>query len=68
MVTAPPTAILTHVERLTSRQQMAVDCVRCARRLGMAGQVWGEVRHRGLLFRLWICAPECPPSLVGGVT
>jgi hypothetical protein len=33
----------------------------------MAGQVWGEVRHRGLLFRLWICAPECPPSLTGGV-
>ncbi len=67
MVTAPATATLPRVERLTPRQQMAVDCARCARRLGMAGQVWGEVRHRGLLFRLWICEPECPPSLAGGV-
>ncbi|MEW1718609.1 hypothetical protein [Streptomyces sp. NPDC093109] len=45
--------------RLTPRQQMAIDCVRCARRLGMDGRVLGEVHHLGRLFRLWVCAPDC---------
>ncbi|WP_405795691.1 hypothetical protein [Streptomyces sp. NBC_01506] len=46
--------------RLTPRQQMAIDCVRCERRLGARGRVLGETRHRGFVFRLWVCAPRCP--------
>lgn len=48
---------LPRVDQLSPRQQMAIDCARCARRLGMAGLVWGEARHRGRLFQLWICEP-----------
>ncbi len=51
-MTGQATATLPRLDRLTPRQQMAMDCARCARRLGTVGRVWGEVRHRGLLFRL----------------
>ncbi|WP_405613629.1 hypothetical protein [Streptomyces sp. NBC_01508] len=46
--------------RLTPRQQMAIDCVRCERRLGARGRVLGEVRYWGFVFRLWVCVPQCP--------
>jgi hypothetical protein len=50
---------LPHVASLRPRQQMAMDCALCARRLGANGRVLGEVCHRGLLFRLWACIPDC---------
>ncbi|MFJ2178261.1 MULTISPECIES: hypothetical protein [unclassified Streptomyces] len=56
---------LPDLARLRPRQQMAIDCARCARHLGMSGRVLGEVRYRGLLFRLWICEVECPPHARG---
>jgi hypothetical protein len=56
---------LPHVDRLSPRQQMAISCARCARRLGMSGRVWGEARYRGRLFRLWICTPDCAPPALG---
>lgn len=66
-MSAPLVVGLPRIDELSPRQQMAVCCARCARRLGTAGRVWGEARHRGLLFRLWICAPEClPPVVVSG--
>ncbi|GGK79150.1 hypothetical protein [Streptomyces flaveus] len=65
-MSAPPTARLPRVDQLNPRQQMAIDCARCSRRLGMVGRVWGEARYRGRLFRLWVCVPECPPPVVGG--
>ncbi len=65
-MTATPVAELPRVDQLSPRQQMAIDCARCARRLGMAGRVWGEARHRGRLFRLWICDPCAHPTPFGG--
>lgn len=53
---SPP---LPHVAHLSPRQQMAMDCALCAHRLGVRGRVLGEVRHRGLPFRLWACIPGC---------
>lgn len=50
---------LPDVASLRPRQQMAMDCALCARPLGASGRVLGEVRHRGLPFRLWACAPAC---------
>lgn len=50
---------LPDVGRLRPRQQMAMECARCARYLGASGRVWGDVRYLGLLFRLWVCAPDC---------
>lgn len=50
-------AELPRVDQLSPRQQMAIDYARCARQLGLAGRVWGDARHRGRLFRLWICPP-----------
>ncbi|MER7999589.1 hypothetical protein [Streptomyces sp. NPDC095613] len=47
--------------RLTPRQQMAIDCARCGRELGARGRVLGEVRYGGFPFKLWACAPACPP-------
>jgi hypothetical protein len=57
----PATALspLPDVARLRPRQQMAMDCVLCARPLGMRGRRLGEARHRGMLFQLWACAPDC---------
>ncbi|MBL1081629.1 hypothetical protein JK359_06490 [Streptomyces actinomycinicus] len=56
------TVPLPDVGRLLPRQQMAIDCALCARPLGGSGRVLGEVRHRGLLFRLWVCAAGCRPT------
>ncbi|MEU0384261.1 hypothetical protein [Streptomyces chartreusis] len=53
-------AELPRVDQLSPRQQMAIDCACCSRRLGTTGRVWGEARHRGRLFRLWICE-SCAP-------
>ena len=50
---------LTDLARLRPRQQMAIDCVLCARPLGASGRRLGEIRHRGLPFHLWACAPNC---------
>ncbi|MBL1105563.1 hypothetical protein JK361_13360 [Streptomyces sp. 5-8] len=50
---------LPDVARLGPRQQMALDCAVCARPLGASGRVLCELRHRGLLFRLWVCTPGC---------
>ncbi len=50
---------LPELARLRPRQQMAMDCALCARRLGASGRRLGEVRHRGFLFQLWACAPQC---------
>ncbi|MET9565445.1 hypothetical protein [Streptomyces tauricus] len=55
--TAPSS--LPDVARLRPRQQMAIDCALCARPLGASGRRLGEIRHRGLPFRLWACAPNC---------
>ncbi|MEU0075067.1 hypothetical protein ABZ027_36870 [Streptomyces sp. NPDC006332] len=57
LVTASPP--LPHVGHLSPRQQMAMDCALCARRLGARGRVLGDVRHRGLPFQLWVCIPDC---------
>ncbi|MEU3826077.1 hypothetical protein GT045_33860 [Streptomyces sp. SID486] len=60
--------LLPDVARLRPRQQMAIDCALCARPLGTSGRVLGEVRHRGLLFRLWVCFLGCQsaaPSVTG---
>lgn len=61
-----PAQSLPDPARLNPRQQMAMNCAHCAHCLGMNGRVGGEVRHRGLLFRLWICAPDCPSPVPGG--
>lgn len=53
---APP---LPDIARLRPRQQMAMECAHCARYLGASGRVLGDVLHLGLLFRLWVCAPDC---------
>ena len=53
---APP---LPDIARLRPRQQMAMDCAFCARRLGASGRVLGDVCHGGFLFRLWVCMPDC---------
>ena len=50
---------LPDIGRLRPRQQMAMECAHCARYLGASGRVLGDVRHLGLLFRLWVCAPDC---------
>ena len=50
---------LPDVARLRPRQQMAMECARCAWYLGASREVLGDVRHRGLLFRLWVCGPTC---------
>lgn len=60
-----PVASLPTIDQLSPRQQMAINCARCARHLGMSGRVWGEVRHLGLLFRLWVCAPNCSTPVAG---
>ncbi len=56
---AAVTQPLPDVARLRPRQQMAMECARCARYLGASGEMLGDVRYRGLLFRLWICGPTC---------
>ena len=56
---AAVTSPIPDVARLRPRQQMAMECARCARYLGANGEVLGEVRLRGLLFRLWVCGPAC---------
>jgi hypothetical protein len=56
---AEVTLPLPDVARLRPRQQMAMECARCARYLGASGRVLGDVRHLGLPFRLWVCAPNC---------
>nr|WSZ97880.1 hypothetical protein OH820_21420 [Streptomyces sp. NBC_00857] len=56
---------LPELTRLGPRQQMAIDCVRCGRRLGTNGRVLGEVRYQGFVFQLWVCVPECPPGAGG---
>lgn len=50
---------LPDVACLRPRQQMAMECAHCARYLGAKGRVLGDVRHLGLPFRLWVCAPDC---------
>ncbi|MFF9771789.1 hypothetical protein ACIGXF_06625 [Streptomyces sp. NPDC053086] len=65
-VTALP--LLPDVGRLRPRQQMAIDCALCARPLGASGRVLGEVRYRGLLFRLWVCVLGCQAAASGRVT
>ncbi|MEU2064138.1 hypothetical protein [Streptomyces sp. NPDC013455] len=50
---------LPDIDRLRPRQQMAMECALCARPLGVSGRVLGEVRHRGLPFRLWVCVRGC---------
>ncbi|WP_147472651.1 hypothetical protein [Streptomyces triticirhizae] len=65
-MTEQTTESLPEIARLQPRQQMAMDCARCARPLGAGGRIWGETRHRGHLFRLWVCAPHCPPRAPGG--
>lgn len=61
-MSAPPAVNLPRIDQLRPRQQMAIDCARCSRRLGMSARVWGEVRYQGHLFRLWICATDCTPT------
>ncbi|MDQ1018999.1 hypothetical protein QFZ43_005548 [Streptomyces afghaniensis] len=64
--TSPPSqsAIpLPDFDQLSPRQQIAVDCARCARPLGMNGRKWGEIRHRGFPFVLWICGPGCAQAV-----
>ncbi|MEV6393594.1 hypothetical protein AB0M39_02240 [Streptomyces sp. NPDC051907] len=64
------TPSLPDIARLRPRQQMAMECARCARYLGPNGEVLCDVRHQGLLFRLWICGPACrspTPGLRTGV-
>ncbi|KPI21866.1 hypothetical protein OK074_7295 [Actinobacteria bacterium OK074] len=61
-----PTDIARLFPRLLPRQQMGIDCVLCARRLGTTGRVLGDVRYLGCLFRLWACAPGCAQRLGGG--
>ncbi|MEU2743199.1 hypothetical protein ABZ656_50120 [Streptomyces sp. NPDC007095] len=51
--------VLPPFDQLSPRQQSAIDCVLCTRRLGMNGRVLGEARHRGFVFRLWGCTPGC---------
>jgi len=63
-LTVPAPAIPAFV-RLTSRQQIAVDCVHCARYLGASGRMAGEVRHVGYLFVLWACDPGCRGVIAG---
>jgi hypothetical protein len=58
----PPLGTLPELTRLEPRQQMAIDCVRCGRRLGTNGRVLGEARYQGFVFQLWVCVPECPPG------
>lgn len=55
-VATPP---VPDVVRLRPHQQMAMECARCTRYLGVSGEILGDVRHRGLLFRLWVCGPTC---------
>lgn len=56
---AAMTSPLPDVTRLRPRQQMAMECAQCARYLGANGRVLGDVHHLGLLFRLWVCSPNC---------
>jgi hypothetical protein len=56
---AATTLNVPDITRLRPRQQMAMECARCARYLGASGRVLGDVRHLGLPFRLWVCAPNC---------
>ena len=58
-MTGQPVAGLPDIGRLSPRQQMAMDCVLCARPLGASGRRLGEIRHRGLPFQLWACVPDC---------
>lgn len=60
-MSAPGTApsLLPDLARLRPRHQMAMDCAFCARPLGASGRQLGEIRHRGLPFQLWACAPNC---------
>jgi len=60
-VSIPATAPspLPDLARLRPRQQMAMDCALCAWPLGASGQRLGEIRHQGLPFQLWACAPNC---------
>jgi hypothetical protein len=65
-VTTAPMTGLPRVDQSARASSMAIDCARCARRLSMAGRVWGQARHRGRLFRLWIrAAPLEPPPGAG---
>lgn len=57
LATAP--SPLPDLARLRPRQQMAMDCALCARPLGASGRRLGEIRHWGLPFQLWACAPSC---------
>ncbi|MGX9886575.1 hypothetical protein [Streptomyces sp. NPDC002276] len=50
---------LPDVAQLRPHQQMAMECAHCARYLGASGRILGDVHHLGLLFRLWVCAPNC---------
>lgn len=61
LVESRPVEELPQLVRLSPRQQMAIECARCACRLGMNGRVLGQVPHHGLLFRLWVCVPDCLP-------
>ncbi|WP_405671795.1 hypothetical protein [Streptomyces sp. NBC_01530] len=36
-----------------------MDCALCARPLEASGRRLGEIRHQGLPFQLWACAPNC---------
>lgn len=56
---ATVTPPIPDVAGLRPRQQMAMECARCARYLGASGEVLVDVRHRDLLFRLWVCGPAC---------
>ncbi|MEU6590331.1 hypothetical protein ABZ923_14120 [Streptomyces sp. NPDC046881] len=63
LVSAPP--LLPDVARLRPRQQMGIECADCGLPLGPSGRVLGEVRYRGLPFRLWVCPTGCdttPPA------
>ncbi|PWG07031.1 hypothetical protein DF268_45475 [Streptomyces sp. V2] len=64
-MTGQPLVVLPRLDQLNPRQQMEMDCARCARRLGASGVVWGEVRYLGLMFRLWVCGPRCQLSTSG---
>lgn len=60
--------LLPDFARLRPRQQMAMECALCARPLGTSGRVLGEVRHRGLPFRLWVCVLGCQTAAPAAVS